>query len=965
MSKTFGQLVHGSGQDGNRWGIRARPFVATTLKRIFIRADATHPGVVLLSDTPSVARDIEWVMQRYPLEADPAVLGYLHQRADEARRTEEAVHSILSGYTPPDRHRETAVKPRDYQLQADAVVHATGRCLIADDLGLGKAQPLDALVLTPSGFRPMGEIKPGDLVITGVGSPTRVTAVFPQGDQDCYQVSFSDGATVECNDEHLWWVRRQRRNRSKITGELLPFYWQAKTLRQLIDSGLRIKDYGNGEQAKWHIPMAAAIDLDQGDERPLDPYLLGVLLGDGGFTGTSTVLTTADPDILAAVEAAVPPGIVMKRINQYDYRLTSVTNSQKNNLTCPCGRDARYRGLCGRCYQAMQKAGTPLPPLAGKGEHPISTPLERLGLRGHTSLTKFVPNAYKMSPVACRLAILQGLMDTDGYAMPLRRSGSATAQFYSSSQQLADDVRWLVESLGGTGRTTSKFAAGRMRYAVTVKLPQPLNPFRLSRKAKVWGDGHTTLAPTRAITHAEFIGRKPMQCIAVEHPSRLYVTDRFIVTHNTLSSCLRLRDPEALPAAVVVPAQLPGQWQDRIGEYLPWLRTHVVARRDVYDPADRCGGRDPDVLILSYRKLADWGDYLAGRVRTVIFDEAQDLRTGYGTAKYAAACNVASKADYRTLLTATPVYNYGDEIWNLLHVIDPDALGTQDEFRREWCAAAEGMNKHPLVKNPAELGEFLRDSGIMLVRTRKQTRRELPEPVQIEQSVDTDHAGIDQVAADVAEHARLLVTGQGTWKDRGQAALDLDWRMRQATGIAKAPYVAEFCRLLLETEERIVLCGWHRDVYSAWLDKLADYNPVMYTGTETPARKQASVDAFTQGKSRVLIMSLRSGAGLDGLQKHCSVMVFGELDWSPMVHAQCLGRLNRDGQESAVIAYYMISDDGTDPLMCDTLGIKRQQSLPLRDPSIPVYARLTPESERSRKLAATVLERVGAKGRAR
>lgn len=967
--KTYGRLDYGTNQALGiaMYRINAVPHVAQQMKRVFPRADQNTPGVIWMRDTPAVARDLEWFMTRWPLEADPAVLAHLADQADKHRRTEEAVLLILEGYRPPNGWRELAVPPRDYQLAADAIHHATGRVLLADDLGLGKAQPLDSPVLTPAGFRPMGDIRPGDLVIAGDGMPTRVIGVFPQGEQDCYRVTFSDGATVECNDEHLWRVTRRRRARSKATGELLPYYWQVKTLRELIDGGL----FKWERQAKWHIPMTGAADLDGGGARPLDPYLLGVLLGDGGFTGGSVALTTADAEIVASVETAVPPGVTVKQRAKYGYQLVS-TEGPANGLVCACGRDAGARGLCGRCYQAAKASGKPLPDLVGPARHPVIGPLRDLELWGHSNLAKFVPEAYKLSPAECRLAVLQGLMDTHGSAIPLR-GGSATAQFSSSSRALAEDVCWLAESLGGTGRLGSRFAADRERYTATVKLPRPLNPFRLSRKARLWGDGHATLAPTRAIVSAELVGRKPMQCIAVEHPSRLYVTDRFAVTHNTCSGLLRFRDPGALPGLVVAPVHLCTQWQRELEKFAPWLNVHVVTKGRPYDPtalrAPRRPGaarkdadpRQPDVWIMSYHKLPGWADHLAGRIRSVIFEEVHELRTGYGTAKWSAAANIAHHADFRMGLSATPIFNYGDEIWNICEVLAPGELGSMDEFVREWCGRRAGMGGHNLVDDPAMLGGYLRETGLMLCRTREELHMELPEPILIEQPVDTDHVTVDDVAAQCAEQARILAGEvDADWTARGQAFREIDWKMRQATGVAKAPYVAEFVKLLLESEERAVVWCWHRDVYDVMLRELAAFRPVLYSGSETPKQKDASRDAFCGGGSRVLLMSLRSGAGLDGLQEWCSAGVFAEMDWSPEQHAQCIGRLNRDGQASTVVAYYMISDAGTDPLMCEVHGLKRQQAVPIRRPDAPVLASLTDPSERARQLAASVLARVSA-----
>lgn len=411
----------------------------------------------------------------------------------------------------------------------------------------------------------------------------------------------------------------------------------------------------------------------------------------------------------------------------------------------------------------------------------------------------------------------------------------------------------------------------------------------------------------------------------------------------------------------MAPVHLARQWLAELNKTLPWLTGHIITKGQPYDVSGRrdMKGRQPDLLVISYAKLAGWADHLAGDIRTVIFDEVHELRTGAGTAKWAAAAQIAWKATYRIGLSATPIANYGGEAWNILRVLDPDVLGSETEFIREWCGVANGMGRHNSLRDPAEFGHYLRDTGVMLRRTRTDLHRELPEPIQVEQPVDTNHASIDEVAAQCEQQARILVGEiDADYTARGRAALEIDWRMRQVTGVAKGPAVAEFIKLILASEQRVVVWAWHREVYDILVDALADYHPVLYTGTESPAAKAANAAAFCGGESRVLLMSLRSGAGLDGLQEWCSVGVFAELDWSPAVHAQCVGRLNRDGQDRTVMAYFMTSDDGTDPLMCEVLGIKRQQSEPVINPDAALFTTLTPQTDRARQLSAEVLARL-------
>lgn len=133
---------------------------------------------------------------------------------------------------------------------------------------------------------------------------------------------------------------------------------------------------------------------------------------------------------------------------------------------------------------------------------------------------------------------------------------------------------------------------------------------------------------------------------------------------------------------------------------------------------------------------------------------------------------------------------------------------------------------------------------------------------------------------------------------------------------------------MVKSGEKVVLTGWHRNVYDVWLAafKEVGIKAVLYTGSESPTQKTAAVREFTHGDAQVFIMSLRSGAGLNELQKASRVIVHGELDWSPQVHYQCEGRLNRDEQIGQVSVIYLVTEDGSDPDIAMTLGLKKLQS---------------------------------------
>jgi SNF2 family DNA or RNA helicase len=434
---------------------------------------------------------------------------------------------------------------------------------------------------------------------------------------------------------------------------------------------------------------------------------------------------------------------------------------------------------------------------------------------------------------------------------------------------------------------------------------------------------------------------------------------------KTVTGICPMVQPGCLPVVVVCPVHLERQWESEVKRFAPDLRVHRIRTGTPYALVREKRGRQkdlwperlPDVLIVSYHKLRKWADQLGELVRYVIFDECQQLRSP-GTQIYQACEHVARKATRRLGLSATPIYNYGSEFFWVIDALLPGALGTRDEFVREWCKPAPGGNSR--LTNTEEFGAYLRREGILLRRTRADVGRELPPLTRIAHTIDCDTKVIDSMAGDAAALARVILSqGERYQGEKMNAAGEFDMLMRQATGIAKAPYVAEYVRLMLESGERVVLFGWHREVYRIWLERLAEYKPAMYTGTESSVQKQDSKERFISGETQLLIMSLRSGAGVDGLQGVCRTSVFGELDWSPGVLEQCMGRMHRDGQTEPCAAYYLIADQGADPVMAEILGVKREQIEGVRNPGTDLVERIDTGEDHIRRLARDLLTRRG------
>jgi phosphate starvation-inducible PhoH-like protein len=371
----------------------------------------------------------------------------------------------------------------------------------------GRSQPHDRQVLTPGGFRPIGSLRVGDLVVGSNGLPTPVLGVYPQGRREVFRVRAQDGASTLCCGEHLWAVAtRDDRRRGKPVRVL--------ETREMLGQ-LRAAHYH-----RFELPLLSRPVEFLPREVPLDPYALGLLLGDGYLSATTTSeFTTADAELVSALEHSLE------------------------------GIDVRHRG--GLHYLLRQTAGIQG---ALRLANPVTAALRELSLAGTRSNTKFVPEAYLHNAASVRLAVLQGLLDTDGG--PVTQEGrTCRVQYCTTSPCLRDDVVFLVRSLGGVAYCRTRPAAGRApghaggrdvhyrsdAYVLDIRLPAGIEPFRLYRKRAAYtvsGGGR----PMRFVDSIEPAGEADTLCIQVAAADSLYVTDDFLVTHNTLNDSFIVLD---------------------------------------------------------------------------------------------------------------------------------------------------------------------------------------------------------------------------------------------------------------------------------------------------------------------------------------------------------------------------------------------------------------------------------------
>ena len=411
------------------------------------------------------------------------------------------IHEFLNNYViSQDRAKKILsvsvynhYKRIDNPLIGDVEVEKSNVLLIGPT-GVGKAQPLDSKILTKNGWVKMGNVEVGDIIRAPDGTDILVTGVYPQGEKEIYKITFNDGRTAESCKEHIWKVYNK--------------HWKTPYKNMTLEEIILWKQKNKGD---LYVPLTQPQDFPE-QEFLISPYVMGALLGDGYMNKNHLNFSSKDQEILDRISRELHDDYTLYQINDCDYAL-GVKNKQGT--------------IKGHQYRK------------GNSLNIYKNKLYEYDLYGKLSNDKFIPAEYKFSSIEQRFQLLQGLIDTDGYV-----GKNGTLHYTSVSEQLIKDIQDIVWSLGGichvkignpTYRYNDAILSGQKSYNLTIRHPEMEKMVHLDRKKSRLSKNYQYKNSLRLkIDNIEHSRTFEAQCIMVDHDDHLYVTDNYIVTHNTL-----------------------------------------------------------------------------------------------------------------------------------------------------------------------------------------------------------------------------------------------------------------------------------------------------------------------------------------------------------------------------------------------------------------------------------------------
>lgn len=798
-----------------------------------------------------------------------------------------------------------------YQHQEEGVKFLLSRngSILADDMGLGKMELVDNKVFTPTGRCRIGDLKIGSKIIGSNGLPINVTGVFPKGVKDLYRVTFNDGYSVLVGGEHLWSVSS---NNSGENSKNRENRYVTLSTEQMLNKNLVLEQKGTGwnekrpykfntyykqsnGQNKWQIPIVKPIEFTNNDTLPIDPYLLGLGLGDGHFNKSSKIIIElAKNDFIEIFD-----GIEFSKINC----------NTENTFKCRIN---------------------------------VGSSLIDLGLEHTRSDTKFIPDIYKYSSIEDRLAILQGLMDTDGHCIKSTKGVFTGTEYCSVSEQLIDDVAEIVQSLGGIVRKSSKIGSYKKEdgtkvickraYRLNIKMPSEFNPFRLKRKADIYYLPEKYKVG-RYIKNIQLEGEGDAVCISVDAEDKLYVTEHGIVTHNTTQAIIAAIESKAKKILIVCPSSTKINWEREINVFCDdtaivdgkkWQEAKfTIINFDILKNFHTLKDKNKVDAKLN-RELVDANFDLA------IIDEAHYLKNNDSIrGKIMVELSTKHNINKVWLLTGTPVANRPMDFFNLLKIIKSPIAENWKHYAVRYCEAKQffrtlknGTKKQIwLTDGASNLEELAAKTKNIILRRLKTEVLDMPDKVVTPMYQQLDKKGWVEYNKLWDEYVTKRILEEKKTNEEQKSLVELIL-LRKFIAAEAISYTIEMAENAIDMGRKVIIFTSFTEeleILQNHFGKIA----VKHNGPMTTFQKQKSVDGFQQNaKIKVFIGNIKS-AGVGITLTEGTVVIFNSFDWVPGSNEQAEDRAFRIGQKNDVNVYYQLFDNTISTRMWEMLNNKK------------------------------------------
>lgn len=785
---------------------------------------------------------------------------------------------------------EFKTKPFEHQIEGFEYGLKYDKWLLGDEQGLGKALALDTKVYTPTGYKLMKDIQVNDCVFGKDGQPTKVTAVYNHSNVEMYRITFSDGVSINCCKDHLWKIHDSHGTKVVDT----------KWFTKKDQFGKVRKDnlfgVGSGSYRYW-IDRCEPVQFEYKNV-PVEPYVLGAILGDGGITSNSIFFTTADDEMVNNINDRLPVG----------YELCST----------PSMSDIDYiiKGVQGKTN------------IIKKG-------FIDLGLWETNSHTKFIPDVYKYNSISVRTEVLQGLLDTDGYA-----TNDNLLQYTTVSKQLCDDVRFLVESLGGIVFYSEKDCGYNSKitgkcYNLTIRFDNPQLYCTLTRKKSLLKPRQ--FKARRNIVSVERIENADAKCITVDNADHLYLIDHFVVTHNTkqvIDIAVAKKLANGYKHCLIIcgvnglkwnwynevhthsneGARILGQKERKNGNIV------VGSSKDKLNDLKNIDSLKEYFLITNVETLRDSDviDELKklckdGTISMIALDEAHRCKNpssqqGKGLLKLNAKTMIA--------MTGTPLMNTPLDLYIILKWLGYEKHAMYS-FKNHYCVMG-GYGGYEILgyKNLDELQERLND--IMLRRLKKDVL-DLPEKTLVNEYVEmTPKQSViyKEVTAEVKSNIDMIKTSPNPLAEL--------IRMRQATGYtgilsssvlesAKLDRLEEIVDEAIENGQKVVIFSNWTQMTTPTYERLSKkYSGTIITGEVSTEERAKSVEKFQNDDNCKFIVGTIGAMGTGLTITAGSVEVFLDEPWTMASKSQAIDRCHRIGAKSNITVYTLIAKGTVD-----------------------------------------------------